>query len=170
MKEYPSILNLYVGYFFAATFFGYEFFSLEAPYDLIVRLSIGLFGWLYFLYLVYTVHEVIEVRYSKQYPISPTKAMFTHLIPIYQVYWVYKWPRSLQDYIRRREQKDFFDSKVVVALLLGGTALTRFDFAIGYALVTTAMLILLKGIKELMLANDPDLMSPTIVNQQPHGA
>jgi hypothetical protein len=45
---------------------------------------------------------------------------------------------------------------MVVALILGGPLLSRFDFAVGYACTTTGLLLLMNGMKELIQIPDPD--------------
>ncbi|MBI5475703.1 MAG: hypothetical protein HY964_03090 [Ignavibacteriales bacterium] len=169
MSEYPGIPNKYIGYLFSVAFLIYEFLTLEPPFDILTRLLIAITGWIYYLYLVYTIHEVMEVRYRNRYSVSSSKAMFMHLIPIYNVYWLYKWPTNLKEYIQRREQREFFNYRLVISFLFIGTTLTRFDFAIGYALLTTAMLILITGFQQLMQVDDPDLRDSTTSDKQLHG-
>jgi len=170
MSQYPAIPNQYIGYFFSVTFLIYEFLTLEPPYNFLAGLLIGISGWLYYLYFVYTIHEVMEVRYRNRYAISSSKAMFMHLVPIYNAYWLYKWPTSLKEYIQHREQREFFSYRLVITFLFIGTTLTRFDFALGYGIISTAMLVLIKGFKELMQVDDPDLRDSITSDPQMHGA
>jgi hypothetical protein len=156
MKEYPTLPSPYLGYLFCVVFIGYEFLLPDVSNELAIRLAIALFGWVYYLYIVYTIHEVVEIRYTHRYDVSPTKATFLHLVPIYNFYWLYKWPTKLFDYITNREERGFFNQQMVVALILGGPLLSRFDFAVGYACTTTGLLLLINGMKELIQMPDPD--------------
>jgi len=56
----------------------------------------------YWLVCVYEFHVVLRYVSSGAYPIKPLRAAWFHLIPIYGLYWVYKWPRELARYVNSR--------------------------------------------------------------------
>jgi len=58
----------------------------------------------YWLVCVYEYHVVLAQVTSGAYPIKSTRAAWFHLIPIYGLYWVFKWPRELARFVNNRLQ------------------------------------------------------------------
>jgi hypothetical protein len=58
----------------------------------------------YWLVCVYEYHVVLAQATAGGYPIKPLRAAWFHLIPIYGLYWVYKWPRELARFVNERLQ------------------------------------------------------------------
>jgi hypothetical protein len=58
----------------------------------------------YWLVCVYEYHLVLAHATAGGYPIKPLRAAWFHLIPIYGLYWVYKWPRELARFVNARLQ------------------------------------------------------------------
>ena len=56
----------------------------------------------YFLVCVYEFHLVLLQASGGTYAIKPIRAAWFHLIPIYGLYWVYKWPRELARFVNSR--------------------------------------------------------------------
>jgi hypothetical protein len=53
---------------------------------------------------VYEYHVVLLQVTAGAYPIKPLRAAWFHLIPIYGLYWVFKWPRELARFVNSRLQ------------------------------------------------------------------
>ena len=58
----------------------------------------------YWLVCVYEFHVILSRATAGQYSITPMRAAWFHLIPIYGLYWVFKWPRELARFINNRLQ------------------------------------------------------------------
>ena len=56
----------------------------------------------YWLVCVYEFHVILLHASSGQYPIKPLRAAWFHLIPLYGLYWVFKWPRELARFANTR--------------------------------------------------------------------
>ena len=56
----------------------------------------------YWLVCVYEFHLVLAYSTAEAYPVKPLRAAWFHLIPIYGLYWVYKWPRELARFVNSR--------------------------------------------------------------------
>src|SRR6267142_2032706 len=56
----------------------------------------------YWLVCVYEYHLVLAQLTAGAYPIRPLRAAWIHLIPIYGLYWVFKWPRELARFVNSR--------------------------------------------------------------------
>jgi len=57
---------------------------------------------IYWLVCVYEYHVVLAQATANAYPIKPLRAAWFHLIPIYGLYWVFKWPRELARFVNSR--------------------------------------------------------------------
>ncbi len=56
----------------------------------------------YWMVCAYEFHLVLAQATAGAYPIKPLRAAWFHLIPVYGLYWVYKWPRELARFINGR--------------------------------------------------------------------
>ena len=56
----------------------------------------------YWLVCVYEFHLVLQQASGGIYPIKPVRAAWFHLIPIYGLYWVFKWPRQMAYFVNSR--------------------------------------------------------------------
>jgi hypothetical protein len=56
----------------------------------------------YWLVCVYEYHVILAQATAGAYPVKPVRAAWFHLIPIYGLYWVYKWPRELARFVNSR--------------------------------------------------------------------
>ncbi len=52
--------------------------------------------------VAFTLHPELTQASAGAYPIKPLRAAWFHLIPIFSVYWVYKWPRELARFVNGR--------------------------------------------------------------------
>jgi hypothetical protein len=57
---------------------------------------------IYWLVCVYEFHVVLRQATAGAYPVKPLRAAWFHLIPIYGLYWVFKWPRQLARFVNAR--------------------------------------------------------------------
>jgi hypothetical protein len=56
----------------------------------------------YWMVCVYEFHVVLRHATGGAYAIKPVPAAWFHLIPIYGLYWVFKWPRELARFVNSR--------------------------------------------------------------------
>jgi hypothetical protein len=56
----------------------------------------------YWLVCVYEFHLVLQQASGGTYAIKPVRAAWFHLIPIYGLYWVFKWPRQMAYFVNSR--------------------------------------------------------------------
>lgn len=48
-------------------------------------------GWVYWLYCIHRMHLTIAKVTAGAYPISASRAVWFHLIPLYNFFWVFRW-------------------------------------------------------------------------------
>lgn len=56
----------------------------------------------YWMVWVYEFHLVLKQATSGAYAISPVRAAWFHLIPLFNLYWVFKWSRELARFVNSR--------------------------------------------------------------------
>jgi hypothetical protein len=56
----------------------------------------------YWLVCVHRYHVVLANVPGRKHPISPARAVWFHFIPIYVVYWVFRWPAAIADFVNQR--------------------------------------------------------------------
>jgi len=81
-------------------------------------------GIIYWMICVYRFHQVIAVLTDNTYPISAARAVGFQLIPLYSVYWNFKWPRKLASFIQSRTNQKMSWIWLGIILLLGGALAT----------------------------------------------
>lgn len=57
---------------------------------------------IYWLVCACEYHVVLAQATAGAYPTKPLRAAWFHLIPVYGLYWVFKWPRELARFVNSR--------------------------------------------------------------------
>src|SRR5581483_4772024 len=69
-----------------------------------------------------------------EYPIKPGFAVIGHLIPVYNFYWVCRWPIGISQYVRSPENQPILNGAVAASVMLGSVVVGRaFDGGMGIA-------------------------------------
>jgi hypothetical protein len=110
-KALPSLPRIWIGYLLGLATMIAEMIAvalhpelakeplLIPPLYLFLANFISLIYW---LVCVYEYHVVLAQATAGAYPIKPLRAAWFHLIPIYGLYWVFKWPRELARFVNSR--------------------------------------------------------------------
>lgn len=61
-------------------------------------------GLVYWLVCVYRIHALLARVPNWKHPISPARAVGFHLIPLFNLYWVFKWPVEIARFVNQRVQ------------------------------------------------------------------
>jgi hypothetical protein len=135
-----SLPWVWFGFVFVAAFFIEE--TLDVVLDLdeavsrIVLTMIGLAGWIYWLFCVARFHTVLQEVSRRHYPISGSEAALKHIIPFYNLYWIFQWPSEMSDYLSQRGRVRMISGKVLGLFLLISLLTSRF-FDGGLGLIGT---------------------------------
>lgn len=130
---------VWIGFLFAGAFFMIEVFFVileleEGPINgVLTLLMIG--GWIYWLVCVHRIHKILAELTRNRYPISPGEAAFKHIIPFYNLVWVFRWPAALTDYVNRQGRVKMISGYVIGAMLLFSLLLRMVDGAFGMAFI-----------------------------------
>ncbi len=67
-----------------------------------VTATIAFAGFIYWLYCVYALHVVVAIETGFQHPITPNMSVVGHVVPGYNVYWLFRWPSAIADFVEQR--------------------------------------------------------------------
>jgi hypothetical protein len=65
---------------------------------------IGLIIWIYWLYCVFKINEAVDRVPGYHHPITPARAVAFHFLPLFNIYWIFKWPTALAKFVNWRMQ------------------------------------------------------------------
>lgn len=90
--------------------------------------------FVYYLMCVARFHKILgEVTFGA-YSIKPAEAVYSHLIPLLNIYWLYAWPSRFADWVRAERAIKVASGAIIGSLLLLSALVARFfDSAIGLA-------------------------------------
>jgi hypothetical protein len=92
-------------------------------------------GIVYWLVCVHQVHVVLKNVPGWSHPISPARAVGFHLIPFYNLYWVFKWPREIATFVNARLGQPVMKPVPVGIAILGALILRIPDPGFGLILL-----------------------------------
>ena len=106
---------------------------------------------IYWLVCVYEFHVVLREATAGVYPVKPLRAAWFHLIPIYGLYWVFKWPRELARFVNARLQTPLMNpDKTGLAVFAAFTAFLVLDRGLGMILLFWAASYLSRGLRQAL--------------------
>jgi hypothetical protein len=171
-----SFPPVWVGFVFAFIFFVVEVVFVIVTFDweeearamdARVAASLGLLGLpgiIYWMFCVHRLHKILAQMTHGRYPNTPLETALKHLIPFYNLYWIFKWPGEFSDYLNRRGRvKIISGAGLGVMLLLGMIILRVIDGAIGMTCifaVTMHMSSRLKAHVKALKGITPDQLPP----------
>ena len=173
-----SLPWIWFGFFFVAAFIIEETLMVVLELDPGVASSvlivIALAGWVYWLFCVSRFHKVLGEISRNQYPIDAGEAAWKHIVPFYNLFWIFRWPSAMSDYLNRRERVKMVSGNLLGLFLLisllvgrffdGGIGLTG-TFAVGmYISAKLRRHIELIGVSRDMM---PPLPDPSLFSRAP---
>ncbi|MDD4201898.1 MAG: hypothetical protein PHQ52_00335 [Candidatus Omnitrophica bacterium] len=79
--------------------------SFSIPLYFSWKIILLITGYTYFLHIVSAIHHILLKMSDDHYPITPKRAVLSYFVPIYNIYWIFKWPADLLNYLRTRDAK-----------------------------------------------------------------
>ena len=143
---------VWVGFLFAGAFLFLEimFVALgldEPSVDLFLRLIL-FGGGIYWLVCVYQIHKILSELTRGHYPYSPIGAALRHFIPFFNIYWLFKWPMELAEYVQRIGRVRIISGGLIGLMLLLSMLLRLVDGAIGLAVTFGVTMYVSNKLKE----------------------
>src|SRR5580692_4263845 len=91
-------------------------------------------GFIYWLVCVYRYHVVMQHAPGWKHSISPARAVGFHFIPLYNLYWVFKWPQEIARFVNWRFGQSVMKPQMV-GLMVFGAFVMRFLFDPGLGII-----------------------------------
>lgn len=134
---------------------------------------LGIPGIIFWLVCVHRIHKILAELTQGRYPITPGEAALKHIIPFYNLYWVFKWPGEFSDYLNRRGRVQIISGAVIgVMLLLSLIVYRTIDGAIGMAgifgvtmFISSKLKAHVKAVRGITPDQLPPLPDPKIFSQ-----
>lgn len=95
----------------------------------------------YWLVCIHRLHVILSLVPGWKHPVSPARAVWFHFIPVYFIYWLYRWPKEAANFVNWRVRRTAIQPRnagIVVLLayislfLLGPGGLALLFFALSY--------------------------------------
>jgi len=143
LAKLPAFPQLWVGYVlgfatiiaeFVAASLHPELAKAEFPIPPLYLFLVMFVGGVYWLVCVYRYHVVMQHVPGWKHPISPARAVGFHFIPIYNFYWVFKWPQEIARFVNWRFGRPLMKPQMV-GLMVFSAFLLRFLFDPGLGLI-----------------------------------
>jgi hypothetical protein len=109
-------------------------------------------GSAYYLNCVRAYHYVLTQIEGWKHPITPKRAVRFHFIPIFDLYWSYKWPHEIAKFVNWRMQKRRMSGVLVGTLILLGTAVSDYAATIGLVIIFSAFAYISRCMRDAFAA------------------
>jgi hypothetical protein len=107
----------------------------------------------YVLHCISSYHYVLGQVEGWSHPISPKRAVRFHLIPIFNIYWNYKWPREIAKFVNWRMQTHRMSGALVGTLVLVGVLIAMFfDLSVGLLVIVSTFAYLSRCLRDAFAA------------------
>ncbi len=128
---------------FALTVFSFFVLMAEVavnPYQLDIPFAVYylvplIAAWFYWLFCVYRFHDILESIPGYRHPISAAKAFAMHFIPVYNLYWVFKWSSGIASFVNWRTQSQTMSGALAGGLVLLSFLVSRVEGFLGLILL-----------------------------------
>jgi len=126
---------VWVGFLFAFAFFVLEILFVALGLEehgidrILMVILVG--GWIYWLVCIHRIHKIMAELTHNRYPISPGEAAGYHLVPFYNLVWIFKWPIQLSEYLNQRGRVKMIAGGLIGTLILLSLLLRFVDGSIG---------------------------------------
>ena len=170
-----SLPWVWFGFLFAAAFIIEETLMVVLDIDEsignLILMLIGISGWIFWLFCVSRFHTILSEISRKRYPISNSEAVARHFIPFYNLFWVFRWPATMSDYLNRRGRVQMVSGNLLGLFLLVSLLARFFDGGVGLAgMFVVSMYISAKLNRHLQLIQGgalPPIPDPSMFRQTP---
>ena len=82
-------------------------------------------SWCYWLFCVFRFHDVVGSVQGYRHPITPARAVAMHFVPLYNLYWVFRWPSRIALFVNWRTQSNSMKGWIPGILVLGSVIMIR---------------------------------------------
>jgi len=110
-------------------------------------------GTAYLLHCISTYHRLLSEVEGWTHPITPRRAVWFHFIPIFNIYWNYKWPREIARFVNWRTQHRRMSGILAGTVTLSGFVVSGLiDSSIGLAIILTSFAYISRCLRDAFAA------------------
>jgi hypothetical protein len=125
----------------------------DQPKFLAWGILLSLIGLVYWCICLYKIHKVIFMMADNCYPISPGRAVGFGFVPIYNLYWIFKWSGEVINFVKTRSGiKTEKPWAIGLLLLISGMA-GRIDGTLWFLIDFGVLSYLVRLLKRSLTAN-----------------
>jgi len=143
IEQLPKV---WIGYLFALATFAGEAIAVSRhpelmkarglvvpPLEIYLPAFVGLVYW---LVCVHRYHVVLSKVPGWKHPITPNKGVWFHFIPLFNFYWVFRWPEAIASFVNQRVGRPEMKGWVVgVGFLASALCRLLVDAALGLGIL-----------------------------------
>ena len=110
----------------------------------------------YWLVCVHRYHVILGRVKGWVHPISPNRAVWFHFIPLYNIYWITRWPQAIAEFVNWRMQAREMKSWVVAVGIMTSIVCRIFvDTAFGLVLLFVTCSYITEKLREALAVPAP---------------
>jgi hypothetical protein len=156
-QEPPAWPAIWPGYAVAVAMLVLEVIGTQAwsPAFRAAFVGLGLAGFLYWIAAVRRLHQVLAAVTGGTYPISPGRAALYHFVPVYDLYWILRWPYAVALFVNSHTSRLPMSAALPGMAILAALAVRIFvDAALGTAALFAVLGYLVGKTQEAVLGLD----------------
>jgi Domain of unknown function (DUF4328) len=139
----PKLPVIWIGYLLGLATIGAEFVAVNLHPELakaggippLYLFLVSFVGGVYWFVCIYRYHVILANVPGWKHPISPARAVGFHFIPIYNLYWIFKWPKEIAKFVNERLRAPVMKPVAVGVAVVGALVLRLFDPGFGLMLL-----------------------------------
>lgn len=139
----PALPIIWIGYLLGVATIIAEFVAVSLHPELakeggippLYLFLISFVGGVYWFVCIYRYHVILALVTGGKHPISPARAVGFHFIPFYNLYWVFKWPKEIANFVNSRVRANMMRPTPVGVAVLAALVLRIFDPGFGLILL-----------------------------------
>lgn len=154
----PPLPRVWIGYLLGAATVTAQFVAVEGHPELAKELGIpplylflaAFVGFVYWLVCVHRIFAVLDHVPQWNHAISPARAVGFHFIPIYNLYWCFRWPREIAEFVNAQVGGPMMKPAAVGAAVLLAFLLRILDPGLGLILSFLPISYLARGVRQAL--------------------
>ena len=139
----PKFPVIWIGYLLGAATVAAEFVAVDLHPELakgggippLYLFLVSFVGGVYWFVCVHRYHVILAQAPGWKHPISPARAVGFHFIPLYNLYWIFKWPQEIAKFVNARLRAPVMKPLPVGIAFLGAVVLRFLDPGFGLILL-----------------------------------
>ena len=164
----PKFPVIWIGYLLGAATVATEFIAVDLHPELakgggippLYLFLVSFVGGVYWFVCVRRYHVILAQAPGWKHPISPARSVGFHFIPLYNLYWIFKWPKEIATFVNARLRAPVMKPLPVGIAFLGAVVLRFLDPGFGLILLFFPMSYISECLRRA-LAAAPSSESPS---------